>query len=67
VAGVRSGLGFFVLLRLWIIDRIYGSEPPTSDDLQHEAHQERLVRAFPAMRETIEPRKSQPSKIETAK
>ena len=59
--------GFFVLLRLSIFDRIYGPEPPIPADLQREANHERLVRAFPAMGETIEPRKSQPAKIETAK
>jgi hypothetical protein len=59
--------GFFVLIRLTIHDRICGPEPPTPGDLQREADRERLVRAFPAMRETIEPRKSQPGKTETAK
>jgi hypothetical protein len=59
--------GFFVLIRLRIFDRIHGPEPPTPADLQREADHERLVRAFPAIGETIEPRKCHPGKIETAK
>jgi hypothetical protein len=47
--------GFFVLIRLSIFDRIYGPEPLTPADLQREADQERLVRAFPAAGEAIEP------------
>jgi hypothetical protein len=49
--------GFFVLLRLWIFDRIHGPEPPTSADLTREADHERLVRDFPAAGEAIEPTK----------
>jgi hypothetical protein len=49
--------GFFVLMRLWIFDRIHGPEPPTPADLQREADHERLVRAFPMTGETIEPGK----------
>ena len=58
--------GFFVLVRLWMFDRICGPEPPTAADLEREDDHERLVRTFPAMGETIEPRKSQPGKIGTA-
>jgi hypothetical protein len=54
--------GFFVLIRLWIFDRIHGPEPPTPADLERDADHERLVRAFPAAGETSEPRntKSKP-------
>jgi hypothetical protein len=54
--------GVFVLLRLSIFDRIYGPEPPTPADLQRESDHERLVRAFPALRETIEPRNAMSGK-----
>ena len=47
--------GFFVLIRLSILDRIYGPELPTSADIQREADQERLVRALPAAGKAIEP------------
>ena len=43
-----------VLMRMSIFDRIYGPEPPTPADLKRETDHERLVRAFPAMGETIE-------------
>ena len=43
--------GFFVVIRLWIFDRLYGPEPPTPADLTREADHKRLVRAFPAMGE----------------
>jgi hypothetical protein len=49
--------GFFVLIRLSIFDRIYGPEPLTPADLTREADHERLVRAFPAAGEAIEPTK----------
>ena len=48
--------GFFVLLRLSIRDRIYGPDPPTAADLEREADQERLVRAFPVVGEATERR-----------
>jgi hypothetical protein len=48
--------GFFVLMRLWIFDRLHGPEPPTPADLQREADHERLVRGVPMTGETIEPR-----------
>ena len=48
--------GFFVLLRLWIFNRIYGPEPPTPADLQREAEHGRLVRTFQAGK-AIEPTK----------
>jgi len=38
------------LIRLSIVDRICGPEPPTSADLKREADYERLVRAFPVDR-----------------
>src|SRR6202023_2414123 len=38
-----------------IFDRVHGPEPPTPADLEREADYEPLVRAFPAMAETIEP------------
>ena len=53
--GLDRVCGFFVLIRLSIFDRIYGPEPLTPADLQREADQERLVRAFPAAGEAIEP------------
>ena len=43
-----------VLIRLSIHDRIFGPEPPTLDDLQHEADHERLITAFPLTNEAIE-------------
>jgi hypothetical protein len=43
-----GGCNCFVLIRLSIHDRIYGPEPPTPDDLKHEADHKRLVRAFSA-------------------
>jgi hypothetical protein len=49
--------GFFVLIRLWIFDRMHGPEPPKPADLEREADHERLVRAFPAAGEAIEPTK----------
>ena len=49
--------GFFVLIRLSIFDRIYGPEPLTPADLTREADHKRLVRAFPAAGEAIEPTK----------
>jgi hypothetical protein len=49
--------GFFVLIRLSIHDRIYGPEPPTPADVEREADHERLVRAFPAANEAIQPTK----------
>jgi len=48
--------GFFVLIRLSILDRIWGPEPPTPADLEREADHERLVGTFPMTGETIEPR-----------
>jgi hypothetical protein len=48
---------FFVLIRLSIFDRIYGPEPPTPADEKREADHERLLMAFPAAAETIEPAK----------
>jgi hypothetical protein len=51
--------GFFVLLRLSILDRTYGPDPPTPADIQREADHERLVRAFPVASEAIEPTKCQ--------
>jgi hypothetical protein len=47
----------FVLIRLSIHDRIYGPERPTAADLTREADHERLIRAFPAAAEAIEPTK----------
>jgi hypothetical protein len=44
-----------VLIRLSIQHRIFGPEPPTPADLKREADHERLVRAFPAAGEAIEP------------
>ena len=41
--------GRVTLIRLSIQDRIYGPVPPTSSDLEREADQERLVRAFPVL------------------
>jgi hypothetical protein len=35
--------GFFMLIRLWIHNRIYGPEPPTAADLKREADHERLA------------------------
>ena len=49
--------GFFVLMRLTILDRICGPEPPTPADIQRDADQERLARAFPPASDAIEPRK----------
>jgi hypothetical protein len=46
-----------VLIRLSIHDRIFGPEPPTPADLKRQADHERLVRAFPAAGETIDPTK----------
>jgi len=54
--GLDRVCGFLVLIRLWIIDRIYGPEPPTPADIQREADHEWLVRTFPMTGETIEPR-----------
>jgi hypothetical protein len=51
---------FFVVIRLLIFDRIFGPEPPTPADLKREANHERLVRAFPAAGEAIEPIKYHP-------
>jgi hypothetical protein len=48
-----------VLIRLWIFDRIHGPELPTTADLERDADHERLVRAFPAAGEAIEPPKCQ--------
>jgi hypothetical protein len=47
-----------VFMRLSIHDRIFGPEPRTSADLEREVDHERLVRAFPAADEPIEPTKS---------
>jgi hypothetical protein len=49
--------GFLVLIRLSIFDRIYGTKPPSLADIQREADQLRLVRAFPAVSEPINPAK----------
>jgi hypothetical protein len=49
--GLDRVCGFFVLIRLYIFDRIYGPEPLTSDDVQREPNHERFVRAFPAISE----------------
>jgi hypothetical protein len=46
-----------VLIRLSIHDRIYGPEPPTPADLKRQADHERLVRAFSAAGQAIEPTK----------
>jgi hypothetical protein len=46
-----------VLIRLSIHDRVYGPEPPTPADLKRDADHERLVSAFPAVREPTEPTK----------
>jgi hypothetical protein len=48
---------WFVLIRLSIFDRIFGPEPPTPADLKRQADHERLVRAVPAVGESIEPTK----------
>jgi hypothetical protein len=45
------------LIRLSILDRLFGPEPPILADLEREADHERLVRAFPAAAEAIEPAK----------
>jgi hypothetical protein len=50
------------IMKLPIQDRIFGPEPPTSADLQREANHERLVRAFPAAAEAIEPGNAIPCK-----
>jgi hypothetical protein len=55
--GLDRDCGFFVLTRLSIVDRISGPDPPTPADIQREADHERLVRAFPAAGEGIEPTK----------
>lgn len=52
----------FVLTRVSIVDRVYRPKPPTSADLQREANHERLVRAFPAAAEAIEPGNAIPCK-----
>jgi hypothetical protein len=44
-----------MLIRLSIHDRIFGTELPTPADFRREADHERLVRAFPATDEAIEP------------
>lgn len=36
-------------MRLAIVDRVYGPDPPTQADRQREAEKERLQRAFPAI------------------
>jgi hypothetical protein len=59
--------GFFVLIRLSILDRIYGPEPATPADLQREADHDRLVRAFPMTEETIEPKNAMLGKTKMAK
>ena len=60
--------GCFILIRLSIYDRICGPQPVTPADLRRETDHERLVRAFPAAGEPINPRKNaMPGKIETAK
>ena len=58
--------GFFVLIRLSILDRIWRPEPPTPADLEREADHERLVGTFPMTGETIEPRNDGPGKMRTA-
>jgi hypothetical protein len=50
------------IMKLPIQDRIFGPEPPTSADLQREVNHERLVRAFPAAAEAIEPGNAIPCK-----
>jgi hypothetical protein len=52
----------FVLMRLSILDRIYGPEPVTPADLQREADRERLIQAFSAAGKAIEPGKRCPPK-----
>jgi hypothetical protein len=37
------------LARCWVVDRIYGLEPPTPADIQREAEHERLREAFPTI------------------
>jgi hypothetical protein len=44
-----------VLIRLSIFGHIYGPEPPTPADEKREADHERLLMAFPAAAEAIEP------------
>jgi hypothetical protein len=41
------------IIRLSILDRIFGPEPPTPADLEREADHERLVGAFPAAGEAV--------------
>jgi hypothetical protein len=47
--------GRLVLIRLSILDRIYGPELPTPADKIRDAGHERLVGAFPVVGEAIEP------------
>jgi hypothetical protein len=44
-------------MRVSILDRIFGPEPPTPADLQREADHEQLVRALPVAGEATEPTK----------
>jgi len=44
-------------MRVSILDRIFGPEPPTPADLQREADHERLVTDFLAAGEATEPTK----------
>jgi hypothetical protein len=44
-------------MRVSILDRIFGPEPPTPADLQREADHERLVGGFLAAGEATEPTK----------
>jgi hypothetical protein len=37
------------LARFWVVDRIYGPEPPTAAGKQREAEREKLIEAFPAI------------------
>jgi hypothetical protein len=44
-------------------DRIFGPEPPIAADLKREADHERLVRAFVAAGEAIEPTNTMPNRL----
>ena len=48
---------FIEVMRVSILDRIFGPEPPTPADLQREADHERLVGGFLAAGEATEPTK----------
>ena len=37
------------LVKCWVVDCIYGPEPPTPADLEREAEHERLREAFPVI------------------